>query len=100
MGNQGAFLGLVLAPKYATADYTAKFATAFTNAQTKIPEIQDTFMVAGTDGAGSAFIGFKLKEWSERTARKAAAIKQDIQNLLDSNAGVQAFIFSPLMLPR
>jgi multidrug efflux pump len=97
--DQGAFLGLVLAPKYATADYTARFAKAFTNAQTKIPEIQDTFMVAGTDGGGSAFIGFKLKEWSERTARKAAAVKQDIQGLLDSNAGVQAFIFSPPALP-
>ena len=47
---------------------------------------------------GSGFVGFKLKEWSQRT-RKAAVIKQDIQNLLNANAGLQAFIFSPPSLP-
>jgi len=96
--DQGAFLGLVNAPKYATSDYTQAFASGFTRAGDKIKEIEDTFMVAGTDGGGSAFIGFKLKEWSERS-RKPALIKQDIQAMLDSNAGVQAFIFSPPALP-
>ncbi|MCP8939310.1 efflux RND transporter permease subunit [Alsobacter sp. SYSU M60028] len=96
--DQGAFLGLVNVPKYATSDYTQTFAKGFTRAGEKIPEIEDTFMVAGMDGGGGAFIGFKLKEWSERS-RKPALIKQDIQNLLDANAGVQAFIFSPPALP-
>jgi multidrug efflux pump len=97
--DQGAFLGLVNTPKYATSDYTQLFASAFMKPpKDKIPEIDDTFMIAGTDGGGTAFIGFKLKEWSLRH-RKAAAIKQDIQSMLDSNAGLQAFIFSPPALP-
>ena len=97
--DQGAFLGLVNTPKYATSDYTQRFASAFlTPPKDKIPEIEDTFAIAGTDGGGTGFIGFKLKPWKERP-RKAALIKQDIQNLLDANAGLQAFIFSPPALP-
>jgi len=96
--DQGAFLGLVNAPKYATAEYTQHFASGFTRAGETIPEIDDTFLIVGIDGAGGGFVGFKLKEWSERT-KKAAVTKQDIQNLLNENAGVQAFIFAPPSLP-
>ena len=79
----GAFLGLVNAPNYATAEYTQKFAGGFTRAAETIPEVDDTFLIVGIDGAGGGFVGFKLKEWSERTHKKAAATKQDIQNLLN-----------------
>ncbi|GGH08933.1 acriflavine resistance protein B [Alsobacter metallidurans] len=97
--DQGAFLGLVNTPKYATSDYTQTFAAGFLNPpKDKIPEIDDTFAIMGTDGGGTGFIGFKLKPWNERH-RKAAAIKQDIQSMLDANAGLQAFIFSPPALP-
>ena len=63
-----------------------------------IPEVDDTFLIVGIDGGGGGFVGFKLKEWSERT-KKAATTKQDIQNLLNENAGVQAFVFAPPSLP-
>jgi multidrug efflux pump len=96
--DQGAFLGLVNAPKYATADYTQHFAAGFTRAGEKIPEIEDTFLIVGIDGAGGGFVGFKLTEWSERH-KSAATTKQDIQNLLNGNAGVQAFVFAPPSLP-
>ncbi|KAB0268658.1 efflux RND transporter permease subunit [Microvirga brassicacearum] len=96
--DQGAYLGLVNTPQYATVDYTQAFAAGFTRAGEKIPEIDDTFLIAGIDGGGSGFVGFKLKEWSERS-KKGAETKQEIQNLLNENAGVQAFVFSPPSLP-
>jgi multidrug efflux pump len=96
--DQGAFLGLVNAPKYATAEYTQKFASGFTRAGERIPEVDDTFLLVGMDGGGGGFVGFKLKEWGERN-KKAAATKQDIQNLLNENSGVQAFVFAPPSLP-
>jgi multidrug efflux pump len=97
--DQGAFLGIVNAPKYATPEYTQKFAGGFTRAGETIPEVDDTFLIVGTDGGGGAFVGFKLQEWSKRAHKKAAATKQEIQNLLNDNAGVQAFVFAPPSLP-
>jgi multidrug efflux pump len=96
--DQGAFLGLVNVPRYATPEYTQRFAAGFTRAGETIPEVDDTFLIVGIDGGGSGFVGFKLKEWSERH-KKAAATKQDIQNMLNANAGVQAFVFAPPSLP-
>jgi multidrug efflux pump len=96
--DQGAFLGLVNAPRYATAEYTQKFAAGFTNAPETIPEVDDTFLIVGSDGGGNGFVGFKLKAWDERT-KKAATTKQDLQNLLNENAGVQAFVFARPSLP-
>jgi multidrug efflux pump len=96
--DQGAYLGLVNAPKYATADYTQAFSKQFTGAAEKIPEIDDSFLIVGIDGGGGGFVGFKLKEWSERE-KKGPVTKQEIQNLLNENAGVQAFVFAPPSLP-
>ena len=96
--DQGAYLGLVKAPRYATAEYTQKFSAGFTRAGETIPEVNDTFLIVGSDGSGDGFVGFKLKAWNERT-KKAAATKQDIQNLLNDNAGLQAFVFAPPSLP-
>jgi len=96
--DQGAYLGLVNVPQYATADYTQVFSSQFTNAAEKIPEIDDSFLIIGIDGGGGGFVGFKLKEWDERK-KKGAVTKQEIQTLLDQNAGVQAFVFAPPSLP-
>jgi multidrug efflux pump len=96
--DQGAYLGIVNVPKYATAEYTQLFSKQFTNAAEKIPEIDDSFLIIGIDGGGGGFFGFKLKEWSERE-KKGEVTKQEIQNLLNENAGVQAFTFAPPSLP-
>ncbi|MGO4706230.1 efflux RND transporter permease subunit [Microvirga sp. 2MCAF38] len=96
--DQGAYLGLVNVPQYATPEYTQAFSKQFTGAADKIPEIEDSFMIIGIDGGGSGFVGFKLKEWGERT-KKGPVTKQEIQNLLNDNAGVQAFVFAPPSLP-
>jgi len=96
--DQGAYLGIVNAPQYATADYTQTFAAQFTGAAERIPEIDASFLIVGIDGGGGGFVGFKLKEWSERQ-KKGVETKQEIQNLLNENAGVQAFVFAPPSLP-
>jgi multidrug efflux pump len=96
--DQGAYLGLVNAPKYATADYTQEFSKQFTGAAETIPEIDASFLIVGIDGAGGGFVGFKLKPWNERE-KKGAQTKQEIQNLLNGNGGVQAFVFAPPSLP-
>jgi len=96
--DQGAYLGLVNAPRYATADYTQEFSKQFTGAAERIPEIDASFLIVGIDGGGGGFVGFKLKPWDERE-KKGAATKQEIQNLLDENGGVQAFVFAPPSLP-
>ena len=96
--DQGAYLGIVNAPQYATADYTQAFSAQFTGAGAKIPEIDASFLIVGIDGGGGGFLGFKLKEWSERQ-KKGVVTKQEIQNLLNENAGLQAFVFAPPSLP-
>ena len=96
--DQGAYLGIVNAPQYATADYTQAFSRSSPTRREKIPEIDDSFLIVGIDGGGGGFVGFKLKEWSERE-KKGAETKQEIQNLLNENAGLQAFVFAPPSLP-
>jgi len=95
--DQGAYLGVVLVPPYANSDYTQLFTQALTQARETIPDISDGFLIVGTDGAGGAFIGFKLKPWNER--RPGPVIKAEIQKMLDANAGVKAFVFAPPSLP-
>jgi multidrug efflux pump len=97
--DQGVFLGIVNAPKYANSDYTQFYVREFHKLREQIPEVQDTFSIVGTDGAGGAFMGFKLKTWADRTGIPAAETKQKIQSALDKSPGVQAFIFSRPSLP-
>ena len=56
------------------------------------------FSVVGFGGTNTAFAGFGLTPWSERT-RSQAAIQQDVQNSINGVAGVQAFVFAPPTLP-
>ena len=96
--DQGAYFGLALTPPYATVNYTAAFAEKVLTPFERIPEIDASFLISGINGDGGGFIGYKLKEWSERK-RKGPAIKQDIQTMLNENPGIQAFVFAPPSLP-
>lgn len=97
--DQGFFMGILNTPQYATAEYTNAFAVKLAQAKDKISEITNNFLIIGIDGGGGGFFGFKLKEWSERADKKAAASKQEIQNYLNDIAGFQAFAFAPPSLP-
>jgi multidrug efflux pump len=95
--DQGVFLGIVNAPKYATSDYSQFYVREFHKLRETRPEIEDSFSVVGFEGAGG-FFGFKLKDWDERTV-PVAETKQAIQNAVDQSPGVQGFVFAPPSLP-
>ena len=96
--DQGVFLGIVNAPKYANSDYSQFYVREFHKLRESRPEIQDSFSIVGIDGGGGGFFGFKLKDWDERTV-SAAETKQAIQNSVDQSPGVQGFVFAPPSLP-
>jgi len=57
-----------------------------------------TFMFVGSGGSNGAFIGFRLKPWSQRK-RSAQQLQQDIQGKLGRIAGVRASAFLRPPLP-
>ena len=97
--DQGVFLGVVNAPKYANSDYTQFYVKEFHKLRDTRPEIKDTFSIVGADGGGGAFFGMKLKDWDDRTDIPAAQTKQAIQTAVGASPGVQAFVFSRPSLP-
>jgi multidrug efflux pump len=88
--DQGVFLGIVNAPKYANSDYSQFYVREFHKLRDQIPEIRDSFSIVGNDGGGGGFFGFKLTDWSERT-KPMAQTKQEIQAAVSGSPGVQAF---------
>jgi len=96
--DQGFFLGVVNAPKYANSDYTQFYVREFHKLRETVPEIQDSFSIVGIDGGGGGFFGFKLTDWADRSV-PAAGTKQQIQGAVDQSPGVQGFVFAPPSLP-
>lgn len=96
--DQGVFLGVINAPKYANSDYSQFYVREFHKLRDELPEIQESFSIVGIDGGGSGFFGFKLKDWADRP-EPAAQTKQAIQNTVDQSPGVQGFVFAPPSLP-
>lgn len=94
----GFMFSIVNAPAYATANYTEAFVKKVTEATKDVPEVNVRFSVVGFGGTNTAFAGFGLKPWSERS-RSQAVIQQDVQNKINGVAGVQAFVFAPPTLP-
>jgi multidrug efflux pump len=94
----GFMFSVVTAPAYATSNYTQAFVRKVEDATKEIPEVNVRFSVVGFGGTNSAFAGFGLTPWSERT-RSQSAIQQDVQNRINAVAGVQAFVFAPPTLP-
>ena len=96
--DQGVFLGIVNAPKYANSDYTQFYVREFHKLRDSNEEVQDSFSIVGNDGGGGGFFGFKLKDWADRS-EPVADTKQKLQGALNQSPGVQAFLFSPPSLP-
>ncbi|MFO1146967.1 MAG: efflux RND transporter permease subunit [Alsobacter sp.] len=93
--DQSMVMGFVAGPPYATATYTRSFAASFENLRDRIPEVKDSFLIVW---GGQGFLGIKLQDWQDRD-RSATAVTKDIQKILDSNPGLQAFVWSPGSLP-
>jgi multidrug efflux pump len=96
--DQGFMFSVVNAPAYATSDYTQLFVQRLVDTTADVPELNARFSVVGFGGTNTAFAGFGLVPWSERT-RSQAEVQQDVQTRLGNVAGVQAFVFAPPTLP-
>ncbi len=94
----GFMFSIVNAPAYATSDYTEMFVNDVVDSTKTIPEIDTRFSVVGFGGTNTAFAGFGLVPWAERT-RSQATIQAEVQQKLNGVAGVQAFVFAPPTLP-
>ncbi len=94
----GFMFSIVNAPAYATSDYTEMFVKQVVDATDDIPEIDTRFSVVGFGGTNTAFAGFGLVPWADRS-RSQATVQQEVQNKLNGVAGVQAFVFAPPTLP-
>ena len=94
----GFMFSIVNAPAYATSDYTEMFVKDVVDATKGIPEVDTRFSVVGFGGTNTAFAGFGLVPWAERS-RSQATIQAEVQQKLNGVAGVQAFVFAPPTLP-
>ncbi len=94
----GFMFSIVNGPAYATSDYTEMFVKQVTDATKSIPEVDTRFSVVGFGGTNTAFAGFGLVPWADRT-RSQKQVQADVQQKLNGVAGVQAFVFAPPTLP-
>jgi multidrug efflux pump len=97
--DSGALFSLMTAPRYATSDYTARYAQQIYELTKDIPELRATFSIVGIGGAtNSGFSVWAFKDWAER-GRSQKELQADIQARLSHVAGVEALVFAPPSLP-
>jgi multidrug efflux pump len=95
----GALFSLVQAPRYATTEYTSRYADQIRDLTQDIPELRANFSIMGLGGAtNTGFAVWAFKDWAERE-RSQKQLQEDIQGRLSNVAGVQALVFAPPSLP-
>lgn len=96
----GALFAIVNGPRYATVDYTQRYAEEMNEVTADVNDVKTRFSIIGL-GPGQTNTGFVvwgLHDWADRE-RSQAEIQQDIQARIDRVDGVQAFVFAPPTLP-
>lgn len=97
--DQGAVIAMVEGPRYATADYTARYIDAIGKATADIPEVRTSFSIAGFGGADSMGIYiWALDDWAERD-RSQEEVQKQMQEAIDASTGLKGFAFAPPTLP-
>ncbi|TQS73793.1 efflux RND transporter permease subunit [Rhodobacteraceae bacterium] len=97
--DQGALFAIMMGPKYATDRYTSRYIEEVAENTRDIPEVNQTFSIAGFGGDDTQGIQiWQLADWGDRN-RSQAQVQQDIQAGLDKSAGLQGFVFAPPTLP-
>ena len=97
--DSGALFSVLTAPRYATSDYTARYAAEIAERTSDLEEVRAQFQIVGMGGeTNSGFAIWGLKDWSERE-RSQAQIQQDIQGRISGVDGVESFVFAPPSLP-
>ena len=92
--DSGGLFSLVTAPRYATSEYTSRYAAEIGERTRDIEEVRAQFSIVGLGGAtNTGFSIWALKDWSERE-RSQSEIKADIQNRISGVNGVEALVLS------
>ncbi|OCX65937.1 multidrug efflux protein [Thioclava sp. SK-1] len=97
--DQGVLFAIMNGPKYATDRYTSAYIEQVSQATKDIPEVVQSFSIAGFGGDDAQGIQiWQLADWAERD-RAQSEVQTDIQAGLDSSTGLKGFAFAPPTLP-
>jgi multidrug efflux pump len=96
--DEGALFSIIMAPSYATTEYTKLFTDQMDQLTTDVADVDTRFQIAGLGTTNSAIALWVLTNWADRD-RGQPEVQQEIQGIIDQVAGVQAFVFAPPSLP-
>lgn len=96
--DSGALFSILQAPRYATTEYTLRYANQIRELTQDIPELRANFSIVGLGATNTGFSVWAFKDWAERE-RSQAELKADITARLAHVAGAQALVFAPPSLP-
>lgn len=92
--DQGFFFVVGTAPQYATLNYVEAYSKTFDTIYQSFPETAHYFTI----NQSAPVSGLVLKPWDKRSTSQFA-MKQPLQNKLDTVAGLQTFAIIPPPLP-
>lgn len=96
--DQGIILAQMATAPNASLDQTILFTKQIYENFSSFPEVEQSFMLAGTNGLNSSMNGMVLKPWDERK-RTAQEIQPLVQNQMHHIAGGKIAVFQPPPLP-
>ena len=97
--DEGGLFAVINGPRYATSDYTSRYAEQMGELTADLEEVRAQFSIVGFGGeTNSGFAIWALNDWADRE-RSQAEIQQDIQARIGAVDGVEAFVFAPPSLP-
>ena len=97
--DSGGLFAIMNAPRYATSEYTSRYANEIGEITRDLEEVRAQFSIVGMGGAtNTGFAIWALKDWADRE-RSQAEIQADIQARIGAVDGVEAFVFAPPSLP-
>ena len=96
--DQGFVFVSATGPQTATHEYMEKYAEQLNSIFETIPEIDDYFMINGMGTVNNLIAGLKLTTWEQRE-RGQLEVQQEVQQKLNSVAGLQAVAINFPSLP-
>jgi multidrug efflux pump len=96
--DQGVIFAFINAPEHTNLDYLTTYTDKLTEELMPIPERQNIFAIAGFPSTHSAFLGFILKPWDERS-RSDLSVMGQLQGIFHKLAGVSIFATAPAAIP-
>lgn len=96
--DQGIVMMTTKGPKNANIDYMQYYADQLIHKLDSHPEAYLSFAVTGTESVNMGFSGLLLQPWKERK-KSSHVIQREIQEEINSLAGITGFAFQPASLP-